>query len=108
MGNTTKVKVVKNKVAAPFKIAEFDIMFGQGISKIGEMIDLGIKHEIVEKSGSWFSYGSERIGQGKEKARQFLLDNPDVAAEIEAKIRERALPTTASSADEDSPADYDA
>jgi recombination protein RecA len=108
VGNTTKVKVIKNKVAPPFKIAEFDIMFGTGISKTGEMINLGIKHEIVDKSGSWFSCGSERIGQGKEKARQFLINNPDIAVEIETKIRERALPTPASSSEENSPADYDA
>jgi len=95
IGNTTKVKVVKNKVAPPFTQAEFDIMFGKGISYTGELIELGVKHGIVAKSGSWFSYGDERIGQGKEKARQFLEDNPEVAQEIDAKIREKALPTAA-------------
>ncbi len=87
IGNHTRAKVVKNKVAPPFKMAEFDIIYGEGISKFGELIDLGTKAEIIEKSGSWFSYNSQRIGQGRENAKQFLKDNPDVAAEIEAKIR---------------------
>ena len=91
VGNTTKVKVAKNKVAPPFKLAEFDIMFGTGVSFEGELIDLGVKHRIVDKSGSWFSYGDERIGQGKEKARAFLKENPQVAAEIEQKIRDAVL-----------------
>jgi recombination protein RecA len=81
------VKVVKNKVAPPFKQVEFDIMYGEGISKTGELIDLGVKAGVVEKSGAWFSYGDERIGQGRENAKQFLRDNPDVAASIEDKIR---------------------
>ncbi|MBN67615.1 MAG: recombinase RecA [Rickettsiales bacterium] len=88
VGNQTRVKVVKNKVSPPFKTVEFDIMYGEGISKHGEIIDLGVKSGLVEKSGSWFSYGDQRIGQGKENARQFLKDNPAVADEIENKIRE--------------------
>ena len=87
IGNLTRVKVVKNKVAPPFRVVEFDILYGEGISKTGELIDLGVKAEIVEKSGSWYSYGEVRIGQGKENARKFLIDNPDMAAEIEGKIR---------------------
>ncbi len=87
IGNQTRVKVVKNKVAPPFRQVEFDIMYGEGISKTGELIDLGVKAEVVEKSGSWYSYGDERIGQGRENVRRFLLDNPDIANEIETKIR---------------------
>ncbi|MFW2437650.1 MAG: recombinase RecA [Parvibaculales bacterium] len=87
IGNLTRVKVVKNKVAPPFRVVEFDILYGEGISKTGELIDLGVKAEIVEKSGSWYSYGEVRIGQGKENARKFLIDNPAMAAEIEEKIR---------------------
>ena len=90
VGNQTRVKVVKNKLAPPFKMVEFDIMYGEGISKSGELLDLGIKAGIVEKSGSWFSYGSERIGQGRENAKQYLRDHPDRAAEIETKIRQNA------------------
>jgi len=87
VGNTTRVKVVKNKVAPPFKQVEFDIMYGEGISKTGELIDLGVKAGVVEKSGAWYSYGDERIGQGRENAKQFLKDNPDTAYAIEDKIR---------------------
>ncbi|MGV6811022.1 MAG: recombinase RecA [Brevirhabdus sp.] len=87
VGNTTKVKVVKNKVAPPFKQVEFDIMYGEGISKTGELIDLGIKAGIVEKSGSWYSYGDERIGQGRENAKTFLKENKATALDIEDKIR---------------------
>ncbi len=90
VGNQTRVKVVKNKVAPPFKQVEFDIMYGEGISKMGELVDLGVKAGIVEKAGSWFSYGSQRIGQGRENAKQFLRDNPDMANEIEAAIRQNA------------------
>ena len=90
VGNRTKFKVVKNKVAPPFRIAEADILYGQGISKLGELVDLGVKLGIVQKSGSWFSMGETRIGQGKEAVKQFLQDNPDVANEIEAKIRDAA------------------
>lgn len=86
-GNATRVKVVKNKVAPPFRQVEFDIMYGEGISKVGELIDLGIKAGVVEKSGSWYSYGDERIGQGRENAKQFLRDHPDMAHAIEDKIR---------------------
>ncbi|MCI4665823.1 MAG: recombinase RecA [Neomegalonema sp.] len=88
VGNTTRVKVVKNKVAPPFKQVEFDIMYGVGISKTGELIDLGVKAGFVEKSGAWYSYGDQRIGQGRENAKLFLKDNPDVAARLEAQIRE--------------------
>jgi recombination protein RecA len=90
VGNHTRVKVVKNKVAPPFKTVEFDIMYGEGISKMGELIDLGVTAEIVEKSGSWFSYDSQRIGQGRENVKKFLKENPDMAEEIERKIRENA------------------
>ncbi len=87
VGNATRVKVVKNKVAPPFKQVEFDIMYGEGISKMGELLDLGVKAEIVDKSGSWFSYGDERIGQGRENAKTFLKENHRIAYEIEDKIR---------------------
>ena len=87
VGNSTRVKVVKNKVAPPFRQVEFDIMYGEGISKRGELIDLGVKAGVVEKSGAWYSYGDERIGQGRENAKQFLKDNPAMALEIEDKIR---------------------
>ncbi len=90
VGNQTRVKVVKNKLAPPFKSVEFDIMYGEGISKTGELIDLGVKAGIVEKSGSWFSYGEQRIGQGRENAKQFLKDTPDIADEIERSIRANA------------------
>jgi recombination protein RecA len=90
VGNATRVKVVKNKVAPPFKVVEFDIMYGEGISKVGELIDLGQKAGIVEKSGSWFSYDGTRIGQGRENAKQYLRDNPEVAVAIEKKARENA------------------
>ena len=90
VGNQTRVKVVKNKVAPPFKQVEFDIMYGQGVSKTGELIDLGVKAGIVEKSGSWFSYDGQRVGQGREAAKTFLAQNPDVAAKIEAAIRGNA------------------
>jgi recombination protein RecA len=90
VGNVTRVKVVKNKVAPPFKQVEFDILYGEGISKQGELIDLGVKAGIVEKSGSWYSYDSTRIGQGKDNARAFLKSNPEMAAEIEHKVRQNA------------------
>jgi recombination protein RecA len=88
-GNATRVKVVKNKVAPPFKQVEFDIMYGEGISKIGEILDLGVKAGLVEKSGSWFSYDSVRIGQGRENAKTFLKENPDMADRLEKAIRQR-------------------
>ncbi len=87
VGNETRVKIVKNKVAPPFKIAEFDILYGEGVSKESELIDLGIKFNILEKSGAWYSYGSERMGQGKDNSRIFLKDNPKIAKEIEMKIK---------------------
>lgn len=94
VGNETRVKVVKNKVAPPFKKAEFEIMYGHGISREGEIIDLGVEEDIVEKSGSWYSYGTDRIGQGKENAREYLIEHPEVADEIESKLREKLLPDT--------------
>ena len=90
IGNQTRVKVVKNKLAPPFKQVEFDIMYGEGVSKTGELIDLGVKANVVEKSGAWFSYDSQRIGQGRENAKQFLKENPDVANKIEAAVRQNA------------------
>jgi recombination protein RecA len=90
VGNNVKVKVVKNKVAPPFREVEFDIMYGEGISKLGEIIDLGVKAGVVEKSGSWFSYNSTRIGQGRENVREFLKANPDIAGEIESAVRKNA------------------
>jgi recombination protein RecA len=92
VGNQTRVKVVKNKVAPPFREAEFEIMYGAGISRNGEIIDIGVLQGLVEKSGSWYSYNGERIGQGKENARSFLEQHPDIARDIEAKIREKLLP----------------
>jgi len=87
IGNRTRVKMVKNKVAPPFKTAEFDIIYGEGISKLGDMLDLAAEHDIIEKSGAWFAYGGERIGQGRENAKRFLKEHPAMAAEIEAKVR---------------------
>ena len=90
IGNQTRVKVVKNKVSAPFRTVEFDIMYGEGISKTGELVDLGVESEIIEKSGSWYSYKTERIGQGRENAKTFLKENPDIAEEIESLIRQNS------------------
>ena len=90
VGNQTRVKVVKNKLAPPFKQVEFDIMYGEGVSKLGELVDLGVKAGVVEKSGSWFSYDSQRIGQGRENAKSFLKANPDIAGKIEAAVRQNA------------------
>jgi len=87
LGNRTKVKVVKNKVAPPFKVVEFDIMYGQGISKVGEIIDLGVELEIVKKAGSWFSYNGEKLGQGREACKNLLLDNQELMEELEKKIK---------------------
>lgn len=95
VGADTRVKVVKNKMAPPFRQATFEIMYGQGISRLGEIIDLGVEHGFVNKAGAWYSYGEERIGQGKENVRQFLADNPDMANEIEQKIRSLLLPSKA-------------
>jgi recombination protein RecA len=88
VGNQTRVKVVKNKLAPPFRQCEFDILYNEGISKEGELIDLGVIHGIVDKSGAWYSYNKDRIGQGKDNARQFLKENPEIAAEIEGRIRD--------------------
>jgi recombination protein RecA len=92
LGNETRVKVVKNKVAPPFKQVEFDILYGEGISREGELIDMGVQANIVEKSGAWYSYDGNRIGQGKDNVRTFLKENPAMAADIEAKVRELMLP----------------
>jgi recombination protein RecA len=92
LGNETRVKVVKNKVAPPFRMAEFEILYGHGISREGEIIDLGVRENIIEKSGAWYSYNGDRVGQGKENARDYLIEHPEIAAEIEMKIRERLLP----------------
>ncbi|HET7546565.1 MAG TPA: DNA recombination/repair protein RecA, partial [Usitatibacter sp.] len=88
IGNETRVKVVKNKVAPPFKTADFDILYNEGISREGEIIELGVNHRIVEKSGAWYAYGGEKIGQGKDNTREFLRENPAIAQDIERKIRE--------------------
>ncbi len=90
VGNQTRVKVVKNKLAPPFRQVEFDIMYGEGISKVGELVDLGVKVNVVEKSGAWFSYDSTRIGQGRENAKQFLRDHPEVADAIERRVRDQS------------------
>ena len=87
LGNRTKVKIVKNKMAPPFKKAEFDIVFGEGISRVGEIIDLGVEFEVIKKSGSWFSYGDSKLAQGREAVKQLLTDNVELCDEIEAKIR---------------------
>jgi len=89
IGNRVKVKVVKNKVAPPFRSAEFDIIFGEGISKSGEIIDMGVELGILQKSGSWYSYNGDKLGQGRDSVRQLIIDNPEMANEIEAKIREK-------------------
>ena len=90
VGNQTRVKVVKNKMAPPFRTVEFDIMYGEGISKTGELLDLGVQAGVVEKAGAWFSYDGQRVGQGRENAKAFLRDNPEMADIIEYKIRENA------------------
>ncbi|MFO7859244.1 MAG: recombinase RecA [Ectothiorhodospiraceae bacterium] len=95
VGNETRVKVVKNKMAPPFRQAEFEILYGEGISREGELIDLGAKHGVIDKSGAWYSYNGQRIGQGKDNVRQFLKDNPAIASEIESKVREVVLPPKA-------------
>ena len=88
MGNKTRVKIVKNKVAPPFKLAEFDIMYGEGISKVGEIIDLAVEAEIINKSGSWFSYDGTKLGQGRDAVKNLLKDNPDLMETLEAKLKE--------------------
>jgi recombination protein RecA len=90
VGNQTRVKVVKNKMAAPFRVVEFDIMYGEGISKTGELIDLGVKAGVVDKSGAWFSYDGQRIGQGRENSRNFLKEHPEIMSSIEAAIRQNS------------------
>ncbi|MEC9375902.1 MAG: recombinase RecA [Pseudomonadota bacterium] len=94
VGNQTRVKVVKNKVSPPFKIAEFEILYGHGVSREGELIDLGVSNNLVEKSGSWYSYNGQRVGQGKENVRQFFLDNPVDASDLDQKLRELLMPKT--------------
>ncbi len=110
-GNHVKVKVVKNKLAPPFRVAEFDIVFGEGISKTGEIVDMGVDHDVIQKSGAWYSYNGAKIAQGREAAKQFLMDNPEVAVEMEVKIKEKlssgTVPVAAMRFDEDG-ADDDA
>ena len=98
IGNRTKVKVVKNKVAPPFKVAEFDIIYGEGISKFGSLLDMAVERDIIHKSGAWFSYEDQRIGQGRENARQYLRDHPELADQIEKIVREEAMAAAASNA----------
>ena len=111
IGNQTRVKVVKNKVAPPFKMVEFDIMYGEGISKTGELLDLGVKAGVIEKSGAWYSHDSQRIGQGRENAKTFLAENPDIAETIERSVRENAglvvadLPPSEAEKDDDDEGD---
>jgi recombination protein RecA len=101
IGNETRIKVVKNKMAPPFRQATFEILYGEGISKVGELIDLGVEHGLVGKSGAWYSYGDERIGQGKENARNFLRDNPEIAANIESQLRAKLIPTKVQAPEEE-------
>ncbi len=105
IGNQTRVKVVKNKVAPPFKMAEFEILYGEGISREGEIIDHGVAHGIIDKAGSWYSYGSDRIGQGKENVREYLKSNPEIATDIEAQIRAKLLPDKNAIDESEPPAD---
>ncbi|EKF19707.1 recombinase RecA [Nitratireductor pacificus] len=107
VGNQTRIKVVKNKMAPPFKQVEFDIMYGEGVSKTGELIDLGVKAGVVEKSGAWFSYNSQRLGQGRENAKQFLRDNPETAGEIELTLRQNAGLIAEKFLDDTGPGDLD-
>ena len=100
VGNRTKVKVVKNKMAPPFRTVEFDIIYGEGISKAGEIIDLGLANGLIERSGTWFSYGTERIGQGRENARRYILDNPDVLTELQSKLMAVKTPATSLAGDD--------
>ena len=104
IGSRTRAKVVKNKVAPPFKTAEFDIMYGEGISKEGELVDLGVATDVVQKSGAWFSYGDIRLGQGRDNAKIYFRDNPEVAAEVDAKIRAKLAETSAKAQHKLSPA----
>jgi recombination protein RecA len=108
IGNETRVKIVKNKVAPPFKEVVFDILYGEGISRESEIIELGTKHGLIDKTGSWYSYKGDRIGQGKDNTRQYLRENPDVAKEIEAAIREKALPESIRTSSEEAEAEAEA
>ncbi len=105
IGNETRVKVVKNKMAPPFRQAVFEILYGAGISREGELVDLGAEHNIIAKSGAWYSYGDDRIGQGKDNARQFLKDHPEIAAEIEQRLRAELMPNIRSEAEASEPAE---
>ncbi|MFO7955035.1 MULTISPECIES: recombinase RecA [unclassified Thioalkalivibrio] len=105
IGNETRVKVVKNKMAPPFREAYFEILYGEGISRVGEIIEMGVKEGLIDKAGAWYSYNGERIGQGKENARQYLKDNPHIAEEVEKTLRERLLPKRKKASDEDVPVD---
>ncbi|WP_018865271.1 recombinase RecA [Thioalkalivibrio sp. ARh3] len=105
IGNETRVKVVKNKMAPPFKEAYFEILYGEGISRVGEIIEMGVKEGLIDKAGAWYSYNGERIGQGKENARQYLKDNPHIAEEVEKTLRDRLLPKRNKAPAEDAPAD---
>ena len=104
IGNETRVKIVKNKIAPPFKNVEFDILYGEGVSRHGELLDYGVAHGLVEKSGAWYGYGSDRIGQGRDNARNFLKEHPDTAGEIETALRERMIPVRAAAAARESEA----
>jgi len=104
IGNRTKIKVVKNKVAAPFREAEVDVLYGEGVSREGDLLDLGVQHEIVEKSGSWFSFAGERIGQGRENARTFLLSNPETCERLNAELRKKLGLDSAAAGEDDSQA----
>ncbi|WP_017941723.1 MULTISPECIES: recombinase RecA [unclassified Thioalkalivibrio] len=105
IGNETRVKVVKNKMAPPFREAYFEILYGEGISRVGEIIEMGVKEGLIDKAGAWYSYNGERIGQGKENARQYLKDNPHIAEEVEKTLRERLLPKRKKASDEEEPVD---
>jgi recombination protein RecA len=105
IGNQTRIKVVKNKLAPPFKQVVTEILYGQGISREGELIDMGVDARLIEKAGAWYSYGDERIGQGKENARQFLKDNPEIAATLEATLREKFVPAEAEPEGDDADAE---
>ncbi len=107
LGNETRVKVVKNKMAPPFKQADFEILYGEGISREGEIIDMGVSQSLIEKSGAWYSYNGERIGQGKDNARQYLRNNPEIAAEIESRLREQVLGASAGEAEAEGEGDAD-
>jgi recombination protein RecA len=103
VGNQTRVKVVKNKMAPPFKQAEFEIIYGEGVSQEGELIDLGVKHGFVDKSGAWYSYQGDRIGQGKENVRQFLKDNPEISESINRQVRDEVMPPKKTKVKDDEP-----